>query len=59
MEYDKAHPELLNEVSHLLVLNNEHKSPESHESQEQIFQKSQATERISRIFLLLPYTDFG
>ena len=41
------------------MLNNEHESTESTESHEQFFQKSQATERISRIFLLLPNTDFG
>ena len=38
------------------MLNNEH---ESTESQGLFFQKSQAAERISRIFLLLPNTDFG
>ena len=32
------------------MLNNEHESTESHESQGLFFQKSQATERISRIF---------
>ena len=47
---------LLTEVSHLLMLNNEHEFTELHESQGQFFQKSQATERISRIFLLLPST---
>ena len=40
------------------MLNNEHESTESTESQG-LFQKSQATERISRIILLLPNTDFG
>ena len=44
------------------MLNNDHEfteSTESTESQGLFFQKSQATERISRIFLLLPSNDFG